>query len=92
MFQNRLRRFLDGCSLSVESVELSIYKQVHGGEERRFSMPEAASINGSSRRCRGLFFFPLCSSLKMPSSSEIFHFPPNFDARVQSTAFLHRQF
>jgi hypothetical protein len=27
----------------------------------------------------------------MPSSFEIFQFWPNFDARVQSTAFLHRQ-
>jgi hypothetical protein len=27
----------------------------------------------------------------MPSSSEIFHFSPNFDARVRSNAFLHRQ-
>ena len=26
----------------------------------------------------------------MPSSSEIFHFSPNFDAKVRSTAFLHR--
>ena len=28
----------------------------------------------------------------MPSSFEIFQFWPNFDARVQLTAFLHRQF
>src|SRR5260370_14705720 len=66
-------------------------KQCMADEERRFSIPEAASINGSFRRCRRLFCLPLCSSSKMPSSSEIFHFSPNFDARVRSTAFLHRQ-
>src|SRR5689334_14146198 len=60
------------------------------GDERRFSIPEAASINGSFRRCRRLFFLPLCSSSKMPSSSEIFRFSPNLDARVRATAFLHR--
>ena len=60
-------------------------------EKRRFCIPEAASINGPLRRCRRLFFLPVCSSSKMPSSSEILHFSPNFDARVRSTAFLHRQ-
>jgi hypothetical protein len=54
-------------------------------------IPETASLNGSSRRCRRLSFLPHCSSSKMPSSSEIFRFSPNFDARVRSTAFSHRQ-
>src|ERR1700675_2887662 len=55
-----------------------------------FPMPEADFINGSFRRCRRLFCFPLCSSAKKPSSSELFHFSPNFDARVRSAASLHR--
>jgi hypothetical protein len=60
------------------------------GDERRFSIPEAVSINGSFRRCTPPFFLPLDSSSKMPSNFELFHLSPNFDARVRSTASLHR--
>ncbi len=53
------------------------------GEQRRFSIPEAASVNGSFRRCRQLFCLRLCLSSKMPSSSKIFRF-----WRVASPLFL----
>ena len=41
-------------------------------------------------RCKRPFFLTLFSTSKMPSSSEVFRFSPNFDARVRPTAFLHR--
>src|SRR6266436_335061 len=44
------------------------------GEQRRCSIAEAASINGSFRRCRELFYLRLCLSSKMPSSPKIFRF------------------
>ena len=60
-------------------------------DEHRSSIPETASINGSFRLCRRLFYLPVCSSSRMPSSFVILRFGPNSRARVQSTAFLHPQ-
>jgi hypothetical protein len=47
-------------------------------------------FNGSFRRCRRLFCLLQGPSSKMLSNFEAFCFAPNFDARVRSTAFLHR--
>jgi hypothetical protein len=55
-------------------------------DERRSSIPETA-INGSFGGVRA-FPFPLCSSAKMLSSSEVFHLSPNFDASSISRLFI----